>query len=125
MGLPSLQLRIQITSVKGEWITLLPLESCHDRFDRDRELREDYRNLLSLDPSLLDVLSRKPADEAAKLLTSGRDCFRNSEVHKISKMILLWPTGYNIPASKSLRGVDDDICGGLLCPPSYDWNDAS
>jgi len=93
--------------------------------DRDRELREDYQNLLSVDPRLLDVLTRKSNDEAARLLTLGRDGFRNSEVHAISKAIPLWPTGHNIPASKPLRGVNNDVCGALLCPPSYDWDDPS
>ena len=104
---------------------LLPLESYGNKLDRDRELREDYENLLSVNPSLFNVLSRKPADQAARLLASGRDRFHNSEVHKISKSIPLWPTGYKIPASKSFRGIDDDICGGLLCPPSYDWDNPS
>lgn len=102
-----------------------PTESCDDVLDRDRELREDYQNLLSVDSWLIDVLANKPNDEAAKLLTHGRDEFRNSEVHSISKVISLWPTGYNIPGSKSLRGVNDDICGALLCPPPYDWGDPS
>jgi len=82
-------------------------------------------NLLSVDPRLVDVLSRKPADEAAKLLGRGRDELRTSETHAIAKAIPLWPTGYRIPGLKSLRGINDDVCGGLLCPPSYNWNDPS
>lgn len=93
--------------------------------NRDRELREDYQNILSVSPQLLDVLSRKTVDEAARLLTEGRDNFRNGQVHKILKEIPAWPTAYKIPPSKPLRGVNDDMCGGLLCPPAYDWNDPS
>ena len=74
---------------------------------------------------LLDVLVHKSNNEAAKLLTKGRDGFCNSQVHMVSKAIPLWPTGHNIPALKPLRGVNDDVCGVLLCPPSYDWNDLS
>ena len=118
---------IEITNPNylSNWQVLpfLPLKLCNDRSDSDCELREDYENLLSVNPLLLNVLSRKPADRAAKLLTLGRDGFHNSEVHKIPKAIPLWPTGYKIPASKDLRGVDDDICGELLCPPPHDWND--
>lgn len=104
---------------------LLPLTSHSDLFTRDRELREDYQNLLSVEPRLADVLSRKPNDEAARLLTKGRDSLRNSEVHKVGKEISSWPTGYTIPGSKDLRGVTDDVCGKLLCPPSHNWNDPS
>ena len=109
------------------WINppLLPLGPRSDNFHRDRELREDYQNFLSIDPQLRDILARKPADEAGRLLTSGRDNFRNSQVHEISKAIALWPTGRNIPPSKSLRGFSDDVCGELLCPPSHDWNNPS
>ena len=95
-----------------------------EKIDRDCELREDYQNLLSVHPALLDVLSRRSTDKAAKLLTLGQDSFRNSEVHEVAKVIHLWPIGYKIPASKGLRGINDDVCGGLLCPPSYDWNDS-
>jgi hypothetical protein len=94
-----------------------------NRLDRDRELREDYRNLLSVNPKLLDVLSHKSTSDAAKALTSGRDAFRNTENHRIIKEIPLWPTGYNIPGAKAMRGINDDVCGGLLCPPQHDWND--
>jgi hypothetical protein len=100
----------------------LPLDSYSDEFDRDRELREDYQNLLSVEPRLADVLSRKPNDEAARLLMQGRDAFRNSEVHMVGKVISSWPTSYAIHGSKALRGVNDNVCGRLLCPPAHDWN---
>jgi hypothetical protein len=82
-------------------LPFLLLELCGDRSNSDCELREDYENLLSVNPLLLNVLSCKPADEAAKLLTLGRDGFHNSEVHKISKAIPLWPTGYKIPTVRA------------------------
>jgi hypothetical protein len=107
------------------WLPLLPLDSRSDKLDSDRQLREGYQNLLSVHPQVLDVLTRKPIDEAAKLLTQGRDSFRNSEVHEVAKAIPLWPMRYEIPRLKTLRGVGDDVCGKLLCPPSHDWNDPS
>ena len=103
-------------------MTLSNFELPGEKIDRDCELREDYQNLLSVHPTLLDVLSHKSMDEAAKLLTSGQDSFRNSEVHEVAKVIPLWSIGYKIPASKGLRGINNDVCGGLLCLPSYDWN---
>jgi len=106
-------------------VCYLSYEPHNDTLDRDRELREDYQNLLSVDSRLIDVLANKPNDKAAKLLAQGRDDFRNSQVHSISKVISLWPTNYSIPGSKSLRGVNDDVCGVLLCPPLYDWDDPS
>jgi hypothetical protein len=93
--------------------------------DRDRQLREDYQNLLSVEPRLADVLSRKANDEAAKCLSVGRDSFRNSQVHTIGEEISSWPVGYTIPGQKALRGFNDDVCGRLLCPPAYNWNDPS
>lgn len=105
------------------WLPLSARKQPDDHFDRDRELREDYQNLLSVEPRLVDVLTRKPTADAAKLLTFGRDSFRTSEVHLVAKEIPLWPTGYPIPAPKALRGFNNDICGGLLCPPLHNWND--
>jgi hypothetical protein len=59
------------------------------------------------------------------MLAKRREGFRNSEVHEVAKAIPLWPTHYEIPRLKTLRGVGDDVCGRLLCPPSHDWNDPS
>lgn len=115
--------KTRVTSVRSELTFPSPHRCPRVQYNSDRQLREDYQNLLSVDPRLVDVLHRKPTAEAAKLLTFGRDAFRTSEVHVIVKEIPLWPTGHNIPASKMLRGVNNDICGGLLCPPSLDWDD--
>lgn len=102
---------------------LLPSEPGDDSLDRDRELREDYQNLLSVDPRLVDVLTRKPTDQAARLLSKGRESFRNCEVHAITGAISLWPTRFKIPGQRVLRGVVDDVCGALLCSPLHNWDD--
>ena len=101
----------------------LLLKSHNDWLDSDRETREHYQNLISLEPCIVDVLSRRQTVDVAKALVSGRNALRTSEVHAVVKDLPLWPTGYKIPALKSLRGVNDDVCGGLLCPPLHDWND--
>jgi hypothetical protein len=102
---------------------LLSLKSHDDWLDSDRELREHYQELVSLEPRIVDVLSHRSTVDVAKLLTSGRNALRTSEVHHVVKDLPLWPTNYKIPASKARRGINDDVCGGLLCPPLYDWND--
>lgn len=101
----------------------LPSEPGCDTLDRDRELREDYQNLLSVDPRLVNVLTHKSTDQAARLLTKGRESFRNCQIHSISGAISLWSTHFSIPGPKHLRGVNSDVCGALLCLPLHNWDD--
>ena len=85
-------------------------------------MRNDYQNLLSVDTQLVDILTHKSTNEVARLLTDGRAGFRNSEIYVITKGISSWPTGYDICPSKSLRGVENDTCGMLLCSPVHNWD---
>ena len=118
-------LRTQVFLVRGESTVSSPLNSCSNIPGRDRELKEDYENLLSVNIRLHDVLPRTESTVAAKLLQKGRDSFRHSEVHSVAKEIAAWPTGYSIPVVKVLRGVSDEVCGRLLCSPSRDWDNPS
>ena len=122
MGLNSFESQIPPTLVNGKYLASFHLSQVM-MHDRDRELREDYQNLLSVDPRLVDVLTRKPTDQAARLLTKGRESFHNCEVHAIAGMISLWPTRFKIPGQRPLRGVGDDVCGALLRSPLHNWDD--
>ena len=83
MDLTSFELQIPTTSAKGEYLTSHLNQVMMLTLYRDRELREDYQNLLSVDPRLVDVLTRKQTDQAARLLTKGRESFRNCEIHSV------------------------------------------
>ena len=86
-------------------------------------MRDEYRNLLSVEPRIPDILTRVPLLDAARILRDGREAFRASQTHSIATNIPLWPTGYTVPSKKVFRGFMDDICGQLLCPPEHDWDD--
>ena len=123
MDLTSFELQIPTTSAKGEYLTSHLNQVMMPTLYRDRELREDYQNLLSVDPRLVNVLTRKQTDQAARLLTKGKESFRNCEIHSITGAIASWPTRFTIPGPKHLRGVNNDICGALLCSPLHNWDD--
>ena len=86
-------------------------------------MRDEYRNLLSVEPRIPDILTRVSLLNAAKALRDGQEAFRTSQTHLVVVTISLWPTGYKIPSNKGCRGFMDDTCGRLLCPPEHNWDD--
>ena len=94
-----------------------------DSFNRERQMKDEYQNLLSVEPKVPDILTRVTLLKAAKILRDGREAFRSSQAHTISTTISLWSTGYAINPNKIYRGLMDDTCGRLLCPPEHNWDD--
>jgi hypothetical protein len=86
-------------------------------------MRDEYQKLLSVEPKIPDILTRVPLLKAARTLKDGREAFRSSQAHTISTDIPLWSTGYAITPNKHCRGLMDDTCGQLLCPPEHNWDD--
>ncbi|KAF9785950.1 hypothetical protein BJ322DRAFT_754912 [Thelephora terrestris] len=87
----------------------------------DRGYREEYINLLSIEPKIADLLADRELPDLVRDLEKGRNEFRNSQVHSISNQISSW--GIGVPDDKHLRGFGNDICGRLLCPSTKDWGD--
>ena len=84
----------------------------------ERSYREEYINLLSIEPKMSDLLTDRPLAQLTLQMDKGRNEFRNSQVHSISNQISSW--GIGVPDNKQLRGFGNDTCGRLLCPSTQD-----
>lgn len=87
----------------------------------ERTYREEYINLLSVEPKIADLISTHTPADLSLNLDKGRREFRNAQVHSISNKISIWVKG--VPENKHLRGFENDVCGRLLCPSTRDWED--
>ena len=82
--------------------------------------KEEYLNLLSIEPKIQDLVTERPLSELASQLDLGRTEVRSSQVFLISGGISKWDIG--VPENKHLRGFGNDVCGRLLCPSNRDWD---
>ena len=84
--------------------------------------REEYLNLLAINPKIPDLLSQVSLPKLAAKLEHGRNQVKSTQVHSISRgEISNW--GFGVPVDKHLRGFGDNVCGHLLCPSNRDWTD--
>ena len=90
---------------------------------RNRGWREEYLNLLSIDPKISDLIPRASSlISLASKLEDGRNEIKSTQVHSISiREISSW--GLGVLVQKELRGFGDEVCGRLLCPADQDWAD--
>jgi hypothetical protein len=87
-------------------------------------LKEEYINLLSINPKISDLITKVTLAELTKKLERGRNEVKSTQVHSIGmKEITNW--GLGVPVDKHLRGFSNDVCGHLLCPSNRDWNNAA
>lgn len=77
--------------------------------------------MLTIEPKISDFVQEQPLTQLTSQLERGRNQFKSTEVHMITREVATW--GIGIPGDKQLRGFGDDICGRLLCPSTYDWAD--
>ncbi|KAG2137731.1 hypothetical protein BD769DRAFT_1351674 [Suillus cothurnatus] len=63
-----------------------------------------------------------------KMLRQGADSARGDDTSKLKTLVSEWinrefkPDQPIDPDDKHSRGFNNDVCGGLLCPAEFDWN---
>ncbi|KAG2129395.1 hypothetical protein BD769DRAFT_1356194 [Suillus cothurnatus] len=76
----------------------------------------------------LGELEHEECDDILKKLKKGADAARGDDTSSLKELIATWvnqdfrPSPLIKPNDKHLRGFISDICGMLLCPAEWDWN---
>ncbi|KAF9779677.1 hypothetical protein BJ322DRAFT_1024523 [Thelephora terrestris] len=74
----------------------------------DHTYREEFINLLSIEPKISDLLTDWPLADLMQQLDKGRNEFRDSQVHSISSQMSGW--GVGVPEDKKLCGFGNNVC---------------
>ncbi|KAG1727199.1 hypothetical protein EDD22DRAFT_961293 [Suillus occidentalis] len=95
-------------------------------------LQRGYITFAQALPWLHTRLSNLDIDECEdmiKKLKKGADAARGDDTSTLKDLIATWinqdfrPSALLRPDDKQMRGFAHDVCGKLLCPAEWDWND--
>ncbi|KAG2745790.1 hypothetical protein P692DRAFT_201719517 [Suillus brevipes Sb2] len=98
--------------------------------EQDR-LQRGYITFAQALPWLHGRLTKLDIDECEdmiKKLKKGADAARGDDTSTLKDLIATWinqdfrPSALLRPDDKQLRGFAHDVCGKLLCPAEWDWN---
>ncbi|KAG2757007.1 hypothetical protein P692DRAFT_201698458 [Suillus brevipes Sb2] len=107
-------------------------DSLDDGTPEQNRLQRGYLALVQTLPWLHSKLGALDADDAEDMLKKikrGADAARGDDTSTLKDLVCAWINQDFHPSSllrsndKQLRGFVHDICGSLLCPAEWDWND--
>ncbi|KAJ3558431.1 hypothetical protein NM688_g935 [Phlebia brevispora] len=86
-----------------------------------------FEGLKAIIPGIADAIRQHGQDvieHVAREFYQGRSSLRNTTVYAIKTHILEWANITDIKSDQKIRrGFNHDVCGRLLCPVTYNWDD--
>ncbi|KAG2750203.1 hypothetical protein P692DRAFT_20734280 [Suillus brevipes Sb2] len=107
------------------------LEDVETTGEQDR-MQRGYIELSRTLPWLhvkLGEFDHEDSEDMLKKLKKGADTARGDDTSSLKELVSIWVNEEFRPSplirsnDKNLRGFTSDICGMLLCPAEWDWND--
>ncbi|KAG2113362.1 hypothetical protein BD769DRAFT_1364158 [Suillus cothurnatus] len=99
---------------------------------RQNRMQRGYIELMRTLPWLHEKLGEfehEESEEMLRKLKKGADAAHGDDTSSLKELVSTWvneefrPSPLIKPNDKQLRSFTSDVCGKLLCPAEWDWND--